>query len=35
MNFFNKKTQQRIAAIICIVVIVAMIVPMVLTYLVK
>lgn len=34
MNFFNRKTQQKIAAVICIVVIVAMIVPMVFSYLV-
>ncbi len=30
MNFFNPKTQRKIAAVICILVIIAMIVPMVL-----
>lgn len=30
MNFFNPKTQKKIAAVICILVIVAMVVPMVL-----
>ncbi len=34
MNFFNKKTQQRIALVICIVLVIAMIVPMVFGYLV-
>lgn len=34
MNFFNRKTQKRIAAAICIVVVIAMIIPMVLEYLV-
>lgn len=33
MNFFNRKNQQKIAAVICIVVILAMIVPMVFQYL--
>lgn len=32
MNFFNHKTQKRIAAAICILVIIAMVVPMVLGY---
>jgi len=31
MNFFNPKAQRKIAAVICILVIVAMIVPMVLS----
>lgn len=30
MNFFNRNTQRKIAAAICILVIIAMIVPMVL-----
>lgn len=30
MNFFNPKTQKKIAAAICILVVIAMIVPMVL-----
>lgn len=34
MNFFNRKTQKRIAAVICILVVIAMVVPMVLEYLV-
>lgn len=34
MNFFNRKTQKRIAAAICILVIIAMVVPMVLEYIV-
>ncbi len=34
MNFFNRKTQKRIAAAICIIVAIAMVVPMVLNYLV-
>lgn len=34
MNFFNRKTQKRIAAAICIIVVIAMIVPLVLNYLV-
>lgn len=34
MNFFNRKTQKRIAAAICILVIIAMVVPMVLEYMV-
>ncbi len=33
MNFFNRKNQQRIAAVICIIVVLAMIVPMVFQYL--
>lgn len=33
MNFFNRKTQKRIAAAICIIVVIAMVVPMVLEYL--
>ena len=33
MNFFNRKNQQRIAAVICIIVVLAMIVPMVVQYL--
>ncbi len=32
MNFFNHKTQRRIAAVICVLVIIAMVVPMVLGY---
>lgn len=34
MNFFNRKNQKRIAAAICVLVIIAMVVPMVLEYLV-
>lgn len=34
MNFFNRKTQKRIAAAICILVVIAMVVPMLLEYLV-
>lgn len=34
MNFFNRKTQQKIAAVICVIVVIAMVVPMVLGYLV-
>ncbi len=30
MNFFNKKNQQRVAIVICILLIVAMVIPMVL-----
>lgn len=30
MNFFNQKTQKKIAAAICILVVIAMVVPMVL-----
>ena len=30
MNFFNKKNQQRIAMVICILLIIAMVLPMVL-----
>ncbi len=30
MNFFNQKNQRKIAAVICILVIIAMLVPMVL-----
>ena len=33
MNFFNKKNQQRIARVICILLIIAMVLPMVLGYL--
>lgn len=33
MNFFNRKNQQIIAAVICIIVVLAMIVPMVFQYL--
>ncbi|CDE68892.1 unknown [Clostridium sp. CAG:277] len=33
MNFFNKKNQQRIAMVICILLIIAMVLPMVLGYL--
>ena len=32
MNFFNKKNQQRIAMVICILLIIAMVLPMVLGY---
>lgn len=32
MNFFNRKNQKRIAAVICILVVIAMVVPMVLGY---
>lgn len=35
MNFFNRKTQKRIAAAICILVVIAMVIPMVLEYLVR
>mgnify|MGYP004472678033 FL=1 len=34
MNFFNKKNQQRIAVVICVLLIIAMVLPMVLGYLV-
>lgn len=34
MNFFNKKTQKRIAAVICVIVALAMVIPMVLEYLI-
>lgn len=30
MNFFNRKNQKKIATVICVLVIVAMVVPMVL-----
>lgn len=30
MNFFNRNTQRKIAAVICIIVIAAMVIPMVL-----
>ncbi len=30
MNFFNRNTQKKIAAIICILVVIAMVIPMVL-----
>ena len=33
MNFFSKKTQKRIAAVICILVVLAMVLPMVFQYL--
>ena len=33
MNFFNKKNQQRIAVVICVLLIIAMELPMVLGYL--
>lgn len=33
MNFFNRKNQKKIAGVICIIVILAMIVPVVLGYL--
>ena len=33
MNFFNKKNQQRSAMVICILLIIAMVLPMVLGYL--
>lgn len=33
MNFFNRKNQKTIAAAICILVIIAMVVPMVFGYL--
>ncbi|CDC96258.1 unknown [Roseburia sp. CAG:380] len=33
MNFFNKKNQQRIAVVICVLLIIAMVLPMVLGYL--
>ena len=32
MNFFNRKNQKRIASVICILVIIAMVLPMVLEY---
>lgn len=35
MNFFNKKNQQRMAAVICVVLVIAMILPLVLQYLAK
>lgn len=34
MNFNNKKTQKIIAGVICILVVIAMVVPMILGYLV-
>lgn len=34
MNFNNKKTQKIIAGVICIIVVLAMVVPMVLGYLI-
>ena len=34
MNFNNKKTQKIIAAVICVLVVIAMVVPMVLGYLI-
>ena len=34
MNFFNKKNQQRIAMVICLILVLAMVVPMVLEYLI-
>ena len=33
MNFFNKKNQQRIAVVMCVLLIIAMVLPMVLGYL--
>lgn len=33
MNFNNKKTQKIIAAVICVLLVIAMILPMVLSYL--
>ena len=33
MNFFNKKNQQRIAVVICVLLIIAMVLPLVLGYL--
>ena len=33
MNFFNKKNQQRIAVVICVLLIIAMVLPMGLGYL--
>ena len=33
MNFYNKKTQKTIAAVICLLLVIAMILPMVLSYL--
>ncbi len=33
MNFFNPKNQKKIAAVICILLVIVMIVPMVLGYL--
>lgn len=33
MNFFNKKNQQRIAVVICVLLIIAMVLPMVFGYL--
>ena len=33
MNFFNKKNQQRIAVVICVLLIITMVLPMVLGYL--
>lgn len=34
MNFNNKKTQQKIAAVICILLVIAMVVPTILGYLI-
>lgn len=30
MNFFNRKNQKKIAAVICVIVVLAMVIPMVL-----
>lgn len=34
MNFFKRKNQQRIAVVICVILVIAMVVPMVLEFLV-
>ncbi len=34
MNFFNRKNQQKFAIVICIILVIAMVVPMVLEFLV-
>jgi cytochrome c-type biogenesis protein CcmE len=34
MNFFKRKNQQRIAIVICVILVIAMVVPMVLEFLV-
>ena len=33
MNFFNKKNQQKIEAVICIILVIAMVLPIVFQYL--
>ncbi len=35
MNFFNKKNQQKMAVVICVILVISMILPLVLQYLAK